>query len=281
MTVLTGSLNQVWPRLLERTLRTGQALAPRGQPILELRQETIAVDMTQPLLTIKDRKVSMKGAAAEAAWICSGSDKLSEIQPYLPKMQLFSDDGATLFGAYGPRFREQLGYVVAKLLEDEDTRQAAMTLWRPNPPATKDVPCTTMLDFKLRQRKLNLHVFMRSSDQWLGVPYDVFSFTMMACCVLGLVNQGGISAPGRPLFPYYSLGTLYLTAASSHIYDRDRDAAISITELGHSLAPVVTLPDLLWNGTLSPDGIVGALQTYRDGTQPFYRYQEDFSDCVS
>ncbi len=52
---------------------------------------------------------------------------------------------------------------------------------------------------------------MRSSDVWLGIPYDVFSFTQIQNCFAGAlgVNRGWLS----------------LRMGSSHLYDRDRAKA--------------------------------------------------------
>jgi thymidylate synthase len=208
-----NTLNEEWLRTVKLIRDTGMVYAPRGLKILEVPHGSVAVDMHYPVLTLPGRKLGYRFMAAEAAWILSGSDRLDEILPWSRRMADFSDDGATLRGAYGPRFVSQLDWVVAKLLADPDTRQATMTLWTPRPAASKDVPCTVALDFKLRDGRLNLHAFMRSSDAWLGLPYDVFSFTMMAARVLGtFVARGGNTYGGL------DLGTLYLTAASSHLY---------------------------------------------------------------
>lgn len=224
------NVNSVWLYLIENILSNGSIVSPRGKKTLELRQKTLRVDMRKPLLTVPGRGLSVKGAMAEAYWICTGDDLLANIEPYLPRMKEFSDNGVTLYGAYGPRIEQQLQHVVASLLADPDTRQATLTTWRPNPPKTKDVPCTVAMDFKLRDGKLNMHVFMRSSDAWLGVPYDVFSFSMVAhliCCKLNGWRPGA-----TPIEP----GTLYLTAASSHLYEENWVAALQLRDPGPEVA---------------------------------------------
>jgi len=52
---------------------------------------------------------------------------------------------------------------------------------------------------------------MRSSDIWLGIPYDVFTFTMLQNCLAG---ELGVKR-----------GWFALNAGSSHLYDRDTDVA--------------------------------------------------------
>jgi Thymidylate synthase len=48
---------------------------------------------------------------------------------------------------------------------------------------------------------------MRSSDVWMGLPYDMFSFTCMSYMIAETVNA--------------VLGNCSITAGSSHIYSKD------------------------------------------------------------
>jgi len=218
------NFDRTWHTQLTDILLYGDEVCPRGKRTKELPQYTIEVDMRRPVLMDPRRKLSYPGMAAEAHWILTGDSSLAGIEPYLPRMKEFSDDGVTLTGAYGPRIHEQLTYVVEKLYQDPDTRQATMTLWNRNPAPGKDYPCTVAFDFKIRNGKLNLHAFMRSSDAWLGIPYDVFSFSMVAhlvCCRLAALYH--------PIVNVVEPGTLYLTAASSHLYHENWLRALECT----------------------------------------------------
>jgi predicted HAD superfamily Cof-like phosphohydrolase len=122
------------------------------------------------------------------------------------------------FGAYGPKIIDQLDHVVSALVNDPDSRQAGLTIWRENPPKTKDVPCTVAIFASIKNGELNLSVYMRSSDVWLGLPYDVFTFSMLAHLICCRIN----SRLPR-LFPKIYVGHLYLTAANQHVYESDFD----------------------------------------------------------
>lgn len=217
--------NYKWVALLHETIADGRLISTRGANVYERDHVTIALNMNYPVLTIPERKLNYRFAAAEAEWILRGSDRLADLEPYNARMAGFSDDGETLAGAYGVRFVAQLDHVVSKLREDPNTRQATMTTWIPNPRPSKDIPCTVALDFKIREGRLNTHVFMRSSDLWFGLPYDVFAFTMMTCRVAERLNVD------QPPGVFLGLGTLFITAASSHLYERDVDKASTITGL--------------------------------------------------
>lgn len=79
-------------------------------------------------------------------------------------------------------------------------------LWSPNPAASKDIPCTVALQFIRRSDVLHLIVTMRSSDVWLGLPYDFYVFSQLLNCMAGELGceQGWVQ---------FQLG-------SSHLYER-------------------------------------------------------------
>lgn len=238
---MSTSLTPNWRNLLCRVLLSGEEVSPRGKLTKEVPHCAIEVDMRHPVLTDPRRKLSYTGMAAEAYWILSGDGSLAGIEPYLPRMKEFSDDGVTLAGAYGPRLHEQLTYLVTKLYAEPDTRQATMTLWQCNPGPSKDQPCTVAMDFKIRNGKLNMHVFMRSSDAWLGIPYDVFSFSMIAhllCCHLNQFDGEHIQVIVEP-------GTLYLTASSSHLYEENWLGALGCVNGNFDDSQYPT-PEALW-----------------------------------
>lgn len=222
MSPLTAT--KAWLTLMRKTLAIGEVISPRGKSTKDLEQETICVDMKSSVITVPERKLSYRFMAAEAYWILSGSKYVADIAPYNSHISQFSDDGTTFFGAYGPKVTGQLEYVISKLKEDPFTRQAGLTIWRENPPQTKDYPCTITMFFHLRNHMLNCHVFMRSSDQWLGIPYDIFNFSCISYMVCSRLNNhpnGGVE-----IMP----GKLYITAASSHLYEENWAAAQALVD---------------------------------------------------
>lgn len=247
------TLNEAWLDMARLVKKTGQHVLVRGRLTSELTQHTLKVDMRHPVLTLPTRKLSYRFMAAEAYWILTGDDQVATIAPYNSRIADFSDDGQRFFGAYGPKIFHQLPYVVKKLGEDPATRQAGLTIWRENPPATRDYPCTIAIWFQLRGGKLDLCVFMRSSDVWLGVPYDVFNFSMLAHLVCGLLREE---------HNHYSVvpGTLYITAASRHIYHDDLS---SIETCLADQASLLTDPTPDW-AFQSPTRLLEALHDLRE-----------------
>lgn len=214
------SSNDAWLKLVADVLRHGRVTAPRGQNTKELLGYQSVLDMRFPLMTLAGRKLGYKFTVAEAAWILSGDNRVATIAPYSRRIADFSDDGIFFFGAYGPKIRDQVSHVVDALHRDPDTRQAVINIWRESPRQTKDTPCTISVQFLLRDDTLHCMNTMRSSDCWLGIPYDWFNFSMLSHYVALLLRKR------RGMLP--KIGELRLTAGSQHIYEPQWEACEKI-----------------------------------------------------
>lgn len=212
-----NNIDMTWNLAVTNVLKHGTPLSSRDGDCCELINKTTVVDMNRPILTNANRKLSYKFMVAEAAWLISGDDKLSTIVPYNKAIAKYSDDGKTFFGAYGPRWLEQANNLVDRLLDD-NSRQAVFTIWRQNPPRSKDIPCTISIQFLLRDNVLTCIDNMRSSDLFLGWPYDVFCFSMLSAYVALLI--------GDRTGELITLGDIHLNAASQHIYKRNWQACV-------------------------------------------------------
>lgn len=211
----SDTFGSAWMLLLEHLLRQKPNSAPRGYQTRELVNVFFNVrNLRANVLQSEVRNVNYRFYVAEWLWIWFGIDKVEPLARYIKRMRDFSDDGKTLAGAYGPRLAPQWDYIIEKLKGDRDTRQAVMSIWTPAPGPSKDIPCTLTLQFLIRENKLNLIVNMRSSDVWLGLPYDFFSFSQLANIVSAVL---GIDT-----------GEIIFNLASSHLYERDADKAIAV-----------------------------------------------------
>jgi len=210
----------------------GQSVEPqksvgaRDRVSFEIINHTMSFDMKQPVVTVKPN-TSWIYMAAEPMWVIEGSGNLNYF-PEIHRIQLpYSNNGVTVYGSYGPRYKSQRNNVIERLNEDRGTRQAVMTLWRKNPPLMidgirlKDIPCTVALQWLIRDNVIHTIVTMRSSDAGLGLPYDMLTFTCMTADIASTLDDPP------------ELGTCYINAGSRHIYEDQWDSldvdAISIT----------------------------------------------------
>lgn len=206
-----------WIRDLEHVSKFGSTCSPRGMLVYESLGFQSYIQMANPIIFNDRRALGYKFMAAEAAWILSGRNDVESISPFSKNISRFSDDGIIFAGAYGPPLKSQLSYVLLALEQDADTRQAVSTIWNRNPDPSKDIPCTISLQWMIRNHALHCIATMRSSDLWLGHPYDIFNFSAYSFALLLELNK---IRQKRGEFPII-LGGLYLTAGSKHIYDNN------------------------------------------------------------
>jgi thymidylate synthase len=115
----------------------------------------------------------------EGLWMLAGHNDLAFLTKFTKRMAEFSDDGRTLWGAYGWRWRKFFGFdqieqVTAMLKRDHSTRRAVVSMWSPTGDMAraatggKDVPCNTNIYFKIKGGALNMTVCNRSNDMLWG-----------------------------------------------------------------------------------------------------------------
>lgn len=229
--MITNTTGVLWAELVKDLLLYGKPVAPRGHPSVELRN--VQLVLTDPLANVlvnPVRRVNYRFMVAEWLWIWFGRDDVAAISRYNPNIAKFSDNGIDFNGSYGPRLKEQWDNVMSLLAHQPDTRQAVLHVFDQQDirHQTKDVPCTLTLQFLARDGKLHLTVNMRSSDVWLGLPYDVFNFTMLQ----------NVAATELMV----ELGDFTMNLASSHLYDVNREAAtqVLLSETETVCSPVLT-----------------------------------------
>ena len=215
-------MNLEWLSTIENLLESKQEVNPRGIKVKEILNYHTTVNMNYPILSIKNRKLGYRFMFREAWWIISGRNDVDSIKDYSKAISSFSNDGIYFDGAYGPRVVDQLHYIVDCLESDIDTRQAVLTIWRANPRASKDIPCTVSIQWFIRNNKIYCIDTMRSSDIWLGWPYDIFNFTMLTGYIMLLLRERGI----RNL----KLGNISINAGSQHLYESNWEKANKIIQ---------------------------------------------------
>jgi thymidylate synthase len=131
----------------------------------------------------------------ESMWMLNGNNDVATIGYYAKQMLQYTDDGETLNGAYGFRWRNHFGYdqldaVIAELRKNPGSRRCVISMWdgkgedvehesgigmyneyKPSDllnQTSKDLPCNTAVYVDICQGKLNITVTNRSNDMIWG-----------------------------------------------------------------------------------------------------------------
>jgi hypothetical protein len=155
--------------------------------------------------------------AVEACQLMSETSDPELVIAVGPQFKNYAEDNGIFHGAYGLRTSGQYAAVIERLRSDPDTRQAVVTIWNPAYdllPDKRDYPCTILHQFRIRDNKLNMSVYMRSNDVWLGAAYDFFQFTRVQIAIASVL---GIEP-----------GTYSHHVGSLHIYEQHYEAATKL-----------------------------------------------------
>lgn len=165
-------------------------------------------------------------ALGELIWYLGGLDTLEFIKEYIPGYADDAEDGI-LAGAYGPRIHKMRGSInqlenVTRLLKENPTsKRAVIQLYDAEDISVhhKEIPCTTALQFVAREGRLNMSTTMRSNDAYIGLPHDVFCFTMLQEMMARRLKL--------------DLGDYIHYSTSMHVYDDSIDAMKHYVHEGH------------------------------------------------
>lgn len=160
-------------------------------------------DMDSNLAMPMMRKFYPKTAAAEAAWFTLGTQDSTFIKKYCPIWDSFTeDDGKTVDAAYGYRWRKHFGRdqimdLTTSLFLNPSNRRTVVSAWDPAKDGlmnvgTKNVPCPFALTAYIVNRKLMLGYFIRSSDLYVGLPYDIMCTDYVADALVAELRQRAI-----------------------------------------------------------------------------------------
>ena len=168
MRIAESSLDDLLSETVEALRRSGLEVEPTKGAARELIGVTLELSNPRSRLSVTESRGLVFSCLGEFLWYASGSNALDHIQYYIPRYDEFSDDGAILNGAYGPRLfaggsDSQVATVVELLRRKPSSRQAVLQIFGAEDllKESKDIPCTCILQFLVREGRLHLVVMMR------------------------------------------------------------------------------------------------------------------------
>lgn len=126
-------------------------------------------------------------------------------------------------------FIDQIDDVVNQIKTNPNSRRLIVTAWNPEDmPSQALPPCHTLFQFYVADGKLSLQLYQRSADIFLGVPFNIASYSLLLHMVAA---QTGLEA-----------GEFVHTLGDAHIYSNH------IAQVAEQLSrEMVELPQLVLN----------------------------------
>lgn len=228
-------LHEVFHYGLDKTDRTGT-----GTRSLFGKQMRFDLSQGFPLITTK--KVHFKSVVGELLWMLSGSTNAAELRDKygVTIWDEWADEHGNLGPVYGFQWRswgsyadhsgylgiDQIADVIDSIKTNPDSRRHIVSAWNVADLDNMALPpCHLLFQFYVRGDKLDLQLYQRSADMFLGVPFNIASYALLLTMV---ADQTG-----------YEPGEFVWTGGDCHIYDNHME------QVGEQLSrPVRPFPRL-------------------------------------
>lgn len=193
-----------------------------GIPVRAVFGMQMRFDMKNGFPAVTTKQLPFKSMASELLWFIEGSNderRLAEIlhgtrdsskttiwtananADYWKPKARFDGDLGRVYGVQWRHWRsaegrelDQLANAIEMIKKDPDSRRIIVNAWNPGELDQMALPpCHTFFHFFVADGKLSLQMYQRSCDMFLGVPFNIASYSLM----LNLVAQVTGLKPGE------------------------------------------------------------------------------------
>jgi len=220
-------------------------------------------DLEEGFPAVTTKKLAWRAMVSELLWFISGSGDeyhLREIlhgSRYSEKKTIWTDnalanswvskrlqrhpgDLGRIYGVQWRRWRkplirvnkvvlqnhDQLLELISGIKEDPYSRRHIISAWNPGEIEMMALPpCHIMSQFYVNNGKLSCHMYQRSADMFLGIPFNIASYALFTHMIAQVCNL--------------SVGELIISLGDAHIYNNHIDQVKE--QLSRKPFPVPTL----------------------------------------
>jgi thymidylate synthase len=210
-------MEQQYLDLLRHILQNGTHKEDRtGTGTLSVFGHQIRCDLQAgfPLLTTK--KLHLRSIIYELLWFLRGDTNIKYLKDNgVSIWDEWADENGNLGPVYGSQWRswqtadgqaiDQISQVIAQIKKNPDSRRLIVSAWNvPEIEKMKLPPCHVLFQFYVADGKLSCQLYQRSSDVFLGVPFNIASYSLLTMMIAQVCDL--------------DLGEFVWTSGDTHLY---------------------------------------------------------------
>ncbi len=208
---------QSYLQLLQHVLDHGRPRADRtGTGTLSVFGQQLRCDLREgfPLLTTK--KLHLKSIIHELLWFVRGETHVASLQvagvsiwdewATAEECARFGRKAGDLGPVYGHQWRnfgatrrddgsyaqdgvDQLQQVIERIRHNPHSRRLIVSAWHPREADEVTLPpCHSLFQFYVQDGELSCHLYQRSADLFLGVPFNIASYALLTLMISTLCD---------------------------------------------------------------------------------------------
>jgi thymidylate synthase len=174
-----------------------------------------------PILTTK--KMHLKSIVYELLWFLKGDTNVRYLQDHGVRIwNEWADENGDLGPVYGAQWRrwrcadgrviDQISQVIDEIKRNPDSRRLIVSAWNVGDLEQMALqPCHVLFQFYVANGKLSCQLYQRSADIFLGVPFNIASYSLLTRLIAQVCNL--------------ELGEFVHTFGDAHLYNNHLDQA--------------------------------------------------------
>ena len=215
---------QPYHQLIERILAEGVPQQDRtGVGTLSVFGHQMRFDLAEGFPLVTTKKLHLRSIIIELLWFLRGDTNIAWLKANKVSIwDEWADADGNLGPVYGKQWRDwesrdgrhidQIKQLIALIKSDPASRRQIVTAWNPGEIDKMALaPCHCFFQTQVAGGRLNLQMYQRSADVFLGVPFNIASYALLTHM---LAQQCGLEP-----------GTFVWTGGDCHLYSNHLEQA--------------------------------------------------------
>lgn len=151
-----------------------------------------------PLVTTK--KTHLKSIIHELLWFLNGDTNIKYLNDNGVKIwNEWADENGDLGAVYGKQWRswltadnreiDQISWLINEIKTNPDSRRLIVSAWNVGElDKMALMPCHSLFQFYINNNKLSCQLYQRSGDAFLGVPFNIASYSLLTMMIAQVCN---------------------------------------------------------------------------------------------
>ncbi|PXF25396.1 MAG: thymidylate synthase, partial [Methanobacteriota archaeon] len=186
---------------LRRILSEGEEKGDRtGTGTISVFGHQMRFDLSDGFPAVTTKRVHWPGIIHELLWFLSGDTNVGYLQDNKVRIwNEWADEDGDLGPVYGKQWRkweaddgrviDQIENAIGLIRNSPNSRRIIVSAWNVGElDEMALMPCHAFFQFYVNDGKLSCQLYQRSADAFLGVPFNISSYSLLTCMIAQLCD---------------------------------------------------------------------------------------------